>query len=66
MTAVTAGGSTYGAKITRRMNARPRNLRFSSSAMPRLSGPWMTSASTVRMIVCSMAWTNTGSLNAIL
>ena len=47
MTAVTAGGSTYGAKITSRMNVRPRNLRFSSSAIPRLIGPWITSASPV-------------------
>ena len=66
MTAVTAGGSTYGAKITSRMNVRPGNLRFSSSAIPRAIGPWITRASPVRIRVCSMACMNAGSLNAIL
>ena len=64
MTAVTAGGSTYGAKITMRRNVRPGNLRFSSSAIPRLSGSWMTSDSTVMMKMCSIACRNTGSSNA--
>ena len=64
MTAMTSE-ITYGAKITSRMNVRPGNLRFSSSAITRAIGPWITRASP-RIRVCSMACMNAGSLNAIL
>ena len=40
---------TYGTKTSSRKTARPRNWRFSSSAMPSANGPWISSEPT-RMI----------------